>query len=56
MRDHLIEEGKVLIDLFTADEENIRCLSFSGIDPFMSWLIFIVPWDGSMTQSMYIIE
>lgn len=34
MRDHLIEEGKVLIDLFTADEENIRCLSFSGKDPF----------------------
>lgn len=34
MRDYLIEEGKVLIKLFAAHEEDIRCLSFLGVDPF----------------------
>ena len=34
MRDSLIEEGKELIKLFTADEEDIRCLSFLEVDPF----------------------
>ncbi|TVM00238.1 MAG: hypothetical protein CV087_14825 [Candidatus Brocadia sp. WS118] len=34
MRNHLIEEGKVLLNLFTANEEDIRCLSSLGIDPF----------------------
>ncbi len=34
MRDDLIEEGKVLIKLFAANEEDIRCLSFLGVDPF----------------------
>lgn len=34
MRDSLIEEGKELIKLFTADEKDIRCLSMLGVDPF----------------------
>lgn len=34
MMDSLIEEGEVLIKLFTADEENIRSLSSLGVDPF----------------------
>lgn len=34
MMDSLIEEGKELIRLFTADEKDIRCLLMLGIDPF----------------------
>lgn len=34
MRNRLIEEGNVLLKLFTANEEDIRSLSSLGVDPF----------------------
>lgn len=34
MRNDLIEEGNVLLKLFTANEEDIRSLSYLGVDPF----------------------
>lgn len=34
MRNRLIEEGNVLLKLFTASEEDIRSLSSLGVDPF----------------------